>query len=332
MANSPLILIYDGKLPKYGYNFLNFNSLNINCNIYLICETKTLNKKKLNSSINIFDLDKYNTNLYEFNTHKKQDYYKWRKGFWIKTINRFFIINEFTKSNKINSFFIGELDNIFFDLDQLEKKLNQFKYDIHIPFDYEEKKCIGSLIHFKNQIKLNKLCSFIKEEIKATFKNDMILLYNFSQKYKEEVNFFPNLFNSKDSKMINELNGYVDSASIGQYLFGTDPRNTFGFLYNKEIKLKNNSEKICFFYKSQRFFIYFNNKEIKLYNLHIHSKLNDFLFKEEKIKLILSNINQGKKTLMSFNVQSSLIIILLNLYFPMFNMMFKFLKKIIFLK
>lgn len=332
MTNTPLIFVYEGKFPKYGYNFLNYNAQNINSNIYLICEANSLKRKKLNRSIKIFNLDKFNQDLSHFESHNTQDYYQWRKGFWIKTINRFFIINQFTKKEKVKSFFIGELDNIFFDLDQLEKKLNQFKYDVHMPFDYESNKCIGSLIHFKKQIKLNKLCSFIKEEIKSTFKNDMVLLYNFSQKYKEEVNFFPNLFNTKDSKIINELNGYVDSASIGQYLFGTDPRNTFGFLYNKEINLKNNSEKMYFFYENQRFFITLNNRKVKLYNLHIHSKLNYFLFKEEKIKLILSKLNQGKKTLMTLNLLNSLIMILLKLYFFMFNMMFNFLKKTIFLK
>lgn len=104
-----------------------------------------------------------------------------------------------------------------------------------------------------------------------------------------------------------ELGGIFDAASIGQYLFGIDTRNTFLPSFNGFINENSGSN-----LKKLQFNIDIDtginlvsviNKPLsyRLFNIHVHSKIFGLIKNDQFFNLIIEKINRGKKTLVKKN-------------------------------
>jgi hypothetical protein len=313
----PLIFVFNGILPNYCFYSLEFAKKYSNKKIILLISKNNTNIPK--------DVDYYYIeDFYKENLLQKINfaiYYKnfWN-GFWIKAIERFFILKVFCKKKNITSFFHAEFDNIIFNLDSLDKKLNHFGKKFFFTKDMHDRGLAG-LVYINSIDILSNFCNFVLKNLQINFLNDMQLLGKFSNIYPEKCIILPNELHAFRSdkisiKSIDDkiINGIVDGARIGSFLFGTDPRllkvpvfnriqpvgdcNTNNFNYNnllfylskskKEFKIKHRITK----------------KIVRIYNLHVHSKLFKKLSNEKFFFSVLYKINLNQRTLLTLNLKN----------------------------
>ena len=254
----------------------------------------------------IFLEDFYNpSNIISYTTYNP----KFRNGFWLKTSERFFVLRDYMKYVDKSPFFHAELDNIVFNISELSCKLDLIGSGFFCPRD-SVNRGIASLIYINS---LNCIDEFINEYLKTKIekKNDMdvlgVLLQNspkfFSLPTEELINTNQNPILSTMS--INQTGGIFDAASIGQFLFGIDPRNQFGRLYN----CFQNSNRGCDLWGIEyqmdlkrgvcNLISTSSNINFNLYNLHVHSKLFSLISDDNFLEKLLKNTNLHKKTLMN---------------------------------
>jgi hypothetical protein len=305
--NPPIIFIYKGNLPQYVYDSLDYNNKTNYRKIILICDLKIVNKKKIDKKIKIYDYKKFDLNI-EINLHNKK-INEFRSGFWLKTIERYFILLNFVKFFNINEFYHAELDNLFSNLNNLHKKLNKIGKYFYLTTVNQKKQAFGSVIYI-NQIKiLENFCTFIEEKLQKKFYNDMELLYLFAKKNNNKIKYLPTFLEVKNKSYANykDLGGIFDNLNLGVYIFGTDPRNHARPIYNRENLYQNKKTEYIlknstFNIKKNNFFLTLKNKKFKLYNIHIHSKLVRKFFLKKQHMNLLKNFNKGQQSLISLNI------------------------------
>lgn len=310
----PIILIYKGKLPNYSICALDKIAKN-NSKIFLICDVNDKLIKNINRKIKIIDIKNY-----EFNLNLDYKINNFRNGFYLKTIERFFIINNFLKKNSLKNFFHIELDNFLYNLDDFKKKLDHIGNKIFfstMPYKkkgFKWKGCPG-LIYCNDPKIFNFFCCFILKKIKIKFYDDMELLYLFDKNYSKKVGILPTPYNISENYKIYKNNfiqpsflGYlVDGVNFGIYLFGSDLRNHGRPIYNME-KLKygvvNEFKNMKISMSEKKFILEISKNKYKLINIHVHSKMFKELFMDKFYLKIIKNLNNNKSTLISFNFKN----------------------------
>ena len=248
-------------------------------NIYVVTNSHLLDKfDEYKSKINLIDADGLDES-YNFNSISSLDS-KFRNGFWKLTSLRLFYIYEFMK--KYNVANVIHLENdvlIYYNCDELSLLLN--KDYMYIPFD-TYKRNIASIMYIPDEAIFKKILdeyNFNKNDMEnfSIIKQKTGLIQNFPIFVKEFTTTDEEEFVSMNS----EIFPYIfDGAAMGQYLGGVDPRNisgdTRGFV-NETCIIKYN--KYTFLFKEldgiNRPYITISNKEIPIFNLHIHSKALD---------------------------------------------------------
>lgn len=300
---TPLIFIYGGKFPKYGKYSILFNNKYSKMDLILLCNKEDINFK-ISRNIRVFDYNEFNDNtLFFLKQIRKLN--KFRSSFWILSIERYFVLLNFVKKLKINNFFHGELDNVFFNLLKIDNKLNKIGKKIFFPVDNQNG--FGSIIYINSIKILEKFCEFSLKKLKKNFYNDMKLLYLFGKKFPHLTKFLPTekslFFKKKNTINYKSTQGIFDGARIGQYLFGVDPRNIRNKLYNKIIieekktikkKLSKYYNNCRFYFNDKKFYLKFYKKKVNIFNLHIHSKLIEEIFFQKNYKKILNDVNNKK--------------------------------------
>ena len=242
--------------------------------------------------------------------HARADF---RGGFWIKTIERFFILQQFLTKYSISSFFHAELDNMVFNISLLADKLNLIGYGLFCPRD-SFNRGIASLIYVNNANSLKEFTDLALERLEMDL-NDMELL---GELLKRSKNYYSlpteaSLSLLKDKQSLDHLpaeliGGIFDAAALGQFLFGIDPRNCNGILFNGF----ENENKGCNLWRLKYSIdLQHGRAEISqidgsnitnLYNIHVHSKLFNQLLIDGRINEIIHKIHNSKKTIMTKNI------------------------------
>lgn len=240
---------------------------------------------------------------------------RYRDGFWIKTTERFFVLEQFATKYALKSLFHAELDNLVFDITGLASKLDQLGRGLFCPRD-SINRGIASLIYMNDCQALTELNAFAVDNHLAE-KNDMMLLgyllNNSSQFFSLPTE--SSLQNERPSHWASvsplDSNGIFDAASIGQFLFGIDPRNGSMVLLNGF----ENENKGCDLWQltyeisinDRTFTIRNRNNGIvsTLFNIHVHSKLFNLLINPRKVQRILTRINCGKKTIVNCDLMQN---------------------------
>ena len=294
-----LIFVWIGeKIPNWAVISIGIAVVNSKCNVYLLTTeyNKLISKKCIQIEINSF----YDSNksIHTLNNDKFRD------GFWIKTTERFFILRDFVIKNNIKFFFHAELDNLIFDISELNYKLDKIGSGIFLPKD-SVNRCIASLIYVNNSELLNQFCEYVLKNPK-NLTNDMLLLGDFSDGNKD-VFFLPNEaalndFNDIDYLQKDDTGGVFDAAAIGQYLFGIDARNSKLPIFNKFVNENSKFDLRNCMYKIS---IINNNatiNDINLYNIHVHSKIFVKLIDQNWISKLVERLNKKKRTFITYNI------------------------------
>lgn len=234
-------------------------------------------------------IDANTLNIGNFNK-KSQLNKKFRRGFWINTSKRLFLVYEYLKKFKIQNVIHLENDVLLYN-----KMLFGMDNKIHITMDAKNR-CIPGIIYIPNHTLMENLIKNYNYK-----KNDMENMAMFYHQNKDIVKTFPIIHTDKEgiySRNFKEFDSIFDGAAIGQYLGGVDPRNkkgdTRGFV-NETCVVKYNTYKFVWKKIGEVFYPHLeaDNKLIPINNLHIHcKKLKNFMMDApDKNKYITNIIN-----------------------------------------
>ena len=219
-----------------------------------------------------------------------------RNGFWLKTLERFFVLEQFMKKYNVDSLMHAELDQLLFGIDELEKVLKAQNRDgLYIPM-HKLDEAIASLIYIQNSKTLSSLLNFAHS---SSFPNEMKLIAEWGNKHPDQIFGLPTLAAElipyselKSIKILtaNTVKGIVDGAQLGQWVAGIDPRNvpiskrpTNMFVESTNPLMLDGAQM-----NNLRFSLDDEGKKLqvryleeppqRLYNLHLHSKIHRNLF------------------------------------------------------
>lgn len=280
-----------------------------NKNIHLITEKKVINflkNYKYLKKINFVNKDTIIKDLHHNSFLKNTRINKFNQdGFWLKTIERFFYIENFAKIKKLKNIVHIENDILVFDnLSKFEKKFRNL-FDIGLTF-LNSDNCIPGFMYFKDHNSIYRITEYIYQKNRFFFQrknlNDMRLLANFynENKKKYKIGMFPTLtkeiaiqYHNNHLNIIDFYKNFknlkiiFDACALGQLIDGLDKKYHLhdGKFVNKDNIVDPNFFNIKFRIKNKIKFPYlkFNNKEIPILNLHMHSK-NTKKFIYPKIK------------------------------------------------
>ena len=316
---TPLIFVYDGILPDYCFYSLDLAKKYSNKKIILLI---TKNNKQIPKNVDYYFIEDFHKESLSTRINLTDYQENFWNGFWVKTIERFFILESFCKKYNVGSFFHAELDNIVFNIEFLDKKLDRLGKKFFFTKDRPSRGLAG-FVYINSINILSEFCKFILENLGVNFLNDMQLIGKFSNIYSEKCVILPNELNAfqedkifSDAIDTSKIDGIIDGARIGTFLFGVDPRISKGFVFNRvqptgdDNKTNFNYNNLLFYFSSstQEFTIKdkTTQKSVKIYNLHIHSKLFKKLSEEKIFISILNKMNLNQRSLMTLNLKNLL--------------------------
>ena len=313
LDSAPLIFVWIGNsLPSWCKRALILNS-NLNDRDVILIGSSVL-KSCIPEDIKFFELESfYDSSIakIKINTLNSD---KRRSGFWQKTYERFFVLNTFMKKYDIKYFFHAELDNICMIPEGLEFKIDQFGLGCYVPQD-SESRAIASLIYINNIYGLEFMCN-IADDILVQYSNEMELL---AYCLNKSDHFYPlpteshlnGLYFSKNADLdttVKSLGGIFDAASFGQYILGIDARNSTKLLVKNKFENElscNNWEETYFSVDDlgKSVSVRIADKNYKLMNLHIHSKIFPDILSLIYLNDIFINLNNNKSNIVQINIK-----------------------------
>lgn len=224
---------------------------------------------------------------------------EFRNGFWETSILRLFAYLEYVEANDSPAIHV-ESDILLMN-DFPWEKLSLLKKLAWLQFNGERD--VAALITCPNSIEAKWLNINLRKEIKLNRTcTDMTLLSEISKKNKDKVDLLPiapksasRLFHSDsttearvaNSALYSELGGIFDGAALGMWLYGQDARNNFGLL-KRHVNLVESyidTSNLQVVYKGGDLFYVEDNHAHKIFNLHLHSKIEMDFGKLEKLRL-----------------------------------------------
>ena len=287
----PLIYVWLGKaVPKWAFESFTFSRKNNPDREIFLLHNNHLNNNfqkqfdNLKIKIVFIKLNQEDSIIFNSPFHINSD-------FWKLTSFRFEIIRHFVKNNNIRKFFQAELDNLLFNFDKIDNKLDKEGKGIFVARD-SINRAIPSFFYCNNNDIFDQLINMFLPPFNAT--KDFEALGMLAKESNKLFNLPTESYkqNSKYWEIISPeyTEGIFDAAAIGQYCLGIDSRiNRFQPTYNlfinenakadfDKLKITSNGEQL--FLKVGLYENYY-----KIINLHVHSK---------DIKKAISLINKGK--------------------------------------
>jgi hypothetical protein len=311
--------IYKGnKIPKYALASIELAKQTSGMKIHLIGNSifkKEVTKLKIEfTAIEDF----YDQNKIDEAVNKNQNLDKsFRDGFWIKTLERLFILEQYMLKTNLQFIFHSEIDQLLFRSDKLVKAIIKTnKKGIFIPF-HNKNMAIASVMFINKLSAIQSLIQFAFTSI--VYSNEMELIAAWSKINPKKVFALPTLateikgISNVVPKGINtisvpELEGLVDAAQLGQWVGGIDPSNVpititpaNKFIYKPEncFLSEDNLKRIKLKLSQNNSFleVQFEGRNFKIYNLHLHSKIHQNILSDNpSILSLMSLSNLSSKT------------------------------------
>jgi len=291
--NFLLIHIGNKKIKHLKYSLLSLIKTK-NKNIYLVSSKiiyDQINNIKIKKKIKFIDISSIKKNKIHILFNQISNINKsWNDGFWNNTLERFFYLENISKKFKLKNIIHIENDVLIFENYQKYEKIFKKKYKIAYPL-LNNDLAVPSIVYFSNSNYISKLCKFINNQFTIFSRflnlssklNDMKILNKFYKKNKRIIKILPTLSNEIGKKILKknsifyenflDFNCIFDAAAIGQKIDGVD-RSIHQHLkkeYINPLSIFSSKDLIIKMIKRKPFLI-FNNKKIKISNLHIHSK------------------------------------------------------------
>ena len=239
--------------------------------------------------------------------------HNFRQGFWLKTLERFFVLSQYMRAENLESIFHAELDQLLFRVDFLITKLEESgQRGLFLPFQTHDL-AVASILYCNSQRSLRSLLDFASTS--GTFPNEMTLIANWSRQNPGDVFPLPTLasvLNSstntpleKSTLSRNQIGGVADATQLGWWVAGNDPRNVPVLerpmtKYTVETKnallSRQQLTRLKFNFNPQEGVLnveYDKSITVKIYNLHIHSKIQRHLLRaDSSLEKLFSQANE----------------------------------------
>jgi hypothetical protein len=307
---TPLVYVWLGdQIPEWVSKALYLARKTCDLELHLVLSKKIILSCE---GVNKYYLEDFYCQHKFFEDAYKSESSNERNGFWIKTIERFFVLEQFMVKAKFSTVFHAELDNIVFSLKSLGEMLNAVGSGLFCPRDSNHRG-IASLIYVNNINTLQDLNKYYINNYK-NIENDMQLLGSALSTGKDFYSLPNESLFSRDGRALWDsvdplrIGGIFDSAAIGQYLFGTDPSNYAGRIFNGVVNENSGCDlsDLQFIALNKGYAMAIKSKKlsnhINIYNLHIHSKAFSQISDLSWYQMVLNDISCGKKTLIDLNI------------------------------
>ena len=314
MTDHNLYFVYLGNnLPQYADAAIQLANVYSGLTINFIGSTELKNKSDYKNVSFIDVSDFYNESKFiEISKNLTNDHL-FREGFWLKSLERFFVLEQFMRSRGINQLFHAELDQLLFGVNSLIDKLASIEKDgFYVPF-HKPGFAVASLVYVKNP---NTLTSLIKFAETSHFNNEMQLISDWGESHPDLIYALPTLasevLNYKNLNNVpvigtRDAGGIIDAAQIGQGIAGIDPKNVpirkwpankFVDAPEPFILSKDILKEINFVFVPEENTLLVNYKgtvPYRLFNLHIHSKVHRNLLElNPSLVGLFDSVNKGK--------------------------------------
>ena len=228
----------------------------------------------------------------------------------MKSLERFFVLEQYIRSKKQETIFHAELDQLLFRSDLLVSKLDRFdNRGLYLPF-HSSKAAVASIFYCNSHESLRSLLNYASSG--PIFPNEMALISDWVLKNPDKAFALPVLsslvnhhFDSSINKTkvlkANDVGGVIDAAQLGQWVAGIDPilvplnKVPMNKYIDNEMSTdlllsKNQLSQLKFELKTDTGYLvckYSQNLSVNVYNLHIHSKIHKSIFNHD---LEMSNL------------------------------------------
>lgn len=297
-----LVFVYLGsKLPPYGPAALRLAARHSGLNVTIIGERR-LARTVPGGPVSFVELEGfYDPSAFHAareNIALDKDF---RQGFWVHTLERFFVLEQFAQSQKLSAVFHAELDQLLFGVNELAGRLARHSArGVFFPF-HNPKKAVASLFFFNDRSAMRSLLDSASTGL--PFANEMELLVRWSKEFPHHVMRLPtfgDLFSLSPDENLPTLlalegcGGIVDAAELGLWVGGRDPRNldlterprnhfTYppgksvlpsDWLRNLRFDIESSPTKLWASYGGE-------SERVRVFNLHLHSKIHPWIARSE---------------------------------------------------
>lgn len=301
MLNEVVFVYLGARLPAYAEASLELVRRNSGLEVCLIAEDQAI-KPLRNRQINFVSTqDFYDVSEFEQVRSAVEYPHHFRDGFWLKTLERLFVLEQFWRAHPRGDIFHAELDQLLFRCDRLLDRLrSRGRPAVYLPFHTSEV-AVASVLYCNSQAGLGSLIDFARSTVGLT--SEMALLARWAGQNPTLVSALPTLsdfvlpgrreFTNNFVLPPPELEGIVDAAQLGQWVGGVDPRNVAiaekpcskfvdplhpqilpeTVLRDMRLSLSGESRELSF---------RVGGGELRpLYNLHLHSKIHQHLLRSD---------------------------------------------------
>lgn len=299
-----MVFVYIGKrLPRYAKASIVLASRTSGLRVRLIGNSsisKGLDRRivEFTATEEFYEKEEFRTIADKFSSSPT-----FRGGFWLKTLERLFVLEQFARSEKRSTLLHAELDQILFRIDMLKTSLDAANFrGIYVPF--HNSTVVASVFYCNDMSELRAFIDFAKS--RDVIVSEMKLLADWAFTESSRVTPLPTFKDFLDRSRrgrageilpstSSEVEGVVDAAQLGQWVAGIDPRNVpFGevpktkFLDVPENMPVNATDlgKVKFEFRESDQVLHCGVEEgnvTQLYNLHLHSKVHRFLLKKDPL-------------------------------------------------
>lgn len=321
-TSTPIVFSYIGNaIPDFLIeNIRRMSELFSTNDIYLICSSSYPHLESIPRLTVLTNRDYLNSREVQYSLNNLTHETVFRNGFWRYTIERLFSIHNLLSISGMTDFLYVESDVILMqDFPFAEVRSKAKKHPI-IWSEHSDDNDSAALIYMSGH---EHITWFIQQLINELSINpshtDMSALKSIRRKFPQMVGIFPSNISSARSF---EWSGVFDSAAIGMWLTGQDPRNNYGVtLVRDSNHLKSRGERFevegirgIEYILSNTLRVNYGDISVPIYCLHIHSK-NKRLFKSDS-EYLQKLCKDSKK---HFAIESFSLSMLTKLFFQNFR-------------
>ena len=319
MADIPVTFVYIGdKIPSYALHSLQMARKYSGQDVLLLANRSAIAKIKT-VDFPVVEIESfYNPLNFQSIQKKLVGDAKFRNSLWLRSLERFFVLEQYLTWTKKSEVFHAELDQFLFDTSKLVTNLRRTGVLAAFFPIHSQDAVVASIMYCNNLNALRAFLSYAKYV--SSFSSEMELIARWARSdlnhhfaelpathnfiLRKVLPVFPN------TQLIppNELQGVVDPAELGQWLMGIDPRNVplTQRPMNKFVGPESNSNlsqsilsgiSLNFESDSNSLMLeLLDGRTMQIFNLHNHSKIHskDFL-DDDYFREFLEIINDPQK-------------------------------------
>lgn len=311
-AEVEVVFVYIGeKLPKYALDSIRLASESSG-GIITLLGSRSLGTPELNEYCHFIAIeDFYDPKGFIEASSAISSSHDFRGGFWLKSLERFYVLHAYMRRYGLIEVFHAELDQLLFNVNELVSNLRASGLSgIFVP-SHSEQAIVASILYCNNE---SALASFLRFPLSGKkFPHEMGMLADWCKLNPENAFILPTLASELNPELVSVehlplsiTGGLVDAAQLGQWVAGIDPKNVPILTYPKskfvdaphgwilkESQLR--SMKMSFIESTNSLFCSVSDKSFRVYNLHIHSKIHSTLLKHKpSIKELIESSNLGE--------------------------------------